>query len=162
MSSSLDRIRLLTDRAIAAKTQSELDRSGSRLFAIRGSRLSADDPAPVNRAHSHNQPSVYVVRIVPAMLSLLITISQGVLASPRDGSASPNHVHVSQQNHKPTTASAVRHYLYVLPDSGTIYVYDMDHDHSLVKTIQLPVTFIRGFGADAAGHAVYVAYGGVS
>jgi DNA-binding beta-propeller fold protein YncE len=28
--------------------------------------------------------------------------------------------------------------------------------------MQLPVTFVRGFGADAASHAVYVAYGGVS
>jgi hypothetical protein len=44
----------------------------------------------------------------------------------------------------------------VLPDGGVMYVYDMDHDHALVKKIQLPVavTFVRGFGADPASHAL--------
>jgi hypothetical protein len=37
----------------------------------------------------------------------------------------------------------------------------MDHDHALVKTIQLPVavTFVRGLGADPASHALYISYG---
>ena len=55
----------------------------------------------------------------------------------------------------------IQHYLYVLPDGGPISVYDMDHAHTLAGTIPVPpqVTFVRGMGADPAGHALYIAYG---
>jgi DNA-binding beta-propeller fold protein YncE len=58
----------------------------------------------------------------------------------------------------------IQHYLYVLPDGGPIYVYDMDHAHALAGTILVPrqVTFVRGIGADPAGHALYIAFGSVS
>lgn len=63
-----------------------------------------------------------------------------------------------------TPQGVIQHYLYVLPDGGPISVYDMDNAHTLAGTIPVPpqVTFVRGMGADPAGHALYIAYGSVS
>ena len=62
-----------------------------------------------------------------------------------------------------TSLSTVNgHYLYVLPDDTTIYVYDMDHAHALVETIALPsnVVYVRGFAADPVSRALYIGYHG--
>jgi DNA-binding beta-propeller fold protein YncE len=54
-------------------------------------------------------------------------------------------------------------YSYVIL-SGEIRVYDIDRGHALVKKIALPDRFdavgIRGVGADAAAHRLYVSYTG--
>lgn len=62
---------------------------------------------------------------------------------------------------KAAASSSTQHYLYVLPEGGKMYVYDMDNNHSLIKTIQLPskISFIRGMGADPLTHSLYLAYG---
>ena len=69
-----------------------------------------------------------------------------------------------QATRQPATGYTTQHYLYVLPEGGTIYVYDIDNKHSLVKTISLPsgVSFIRGLGADPLSHSLYISYGSVS
>ena len=62
-----------------------------------------------------------------------------------------------------TSLSTVNgHYLYVLPDDTTIYIYDMDHAHALVETIALPsnVVYVRGFAADPVSRALYIGYHG--
>lgn len=71
---------------------------------------------------------------------------------------------IPTQNVQNSTGSPIQRYLYVLPEGGTMFVYDIDHNHALVKTIALPpsVRFIRGVGADPASHALYIAYGSVS
>src|SRR5258708_3559736 len=81
--------------------------------------------------------------------------------------ALPLTVLFSQQQQKTNqhaAGSSIQHYLYVLPEGGTMYVYDMDNNHALVKTIPLPsgVSFIRGMGADPLSHSLYLAYGGSS
>src|SRR5262249_24088121 len=49
---------------------------------------------------------------------------------------------------------------YVFPD-GECDVYDMDHDHRLVQTIDLPqARGIRGVVAHAATHVLFVSFGG--
>jgi hypothetical protein len=58
-------------------------------------------------------------------------------------------------------SSEIRHYEYVC-DDGTIYVYDMDRSHQLVRTISLPQTEsgIRGVTVDPASHRLFISYGG--
>src|SRR5271157_1370491 len=107
--------------------------------------------------------------VVVVLLLLLLALPLTILAV-------QNHPGVTVQNlisvtiQKPTqtgqntTGSPIQRYLYVLPEGGTMFVYDIDHNHALVKTITLPpgVRFIRGVGADPASHALYIAYGSVS
>ncbi len=53
----------------------------------------------------------------------------------------------------------LHHYEYVFPD-GEMYVYDMDHGHTLVQRINLPTTAgVRGVVASPATHMLYVSYG---
>src|SRR5258708_6214607 len=107
--------------------------------------------------------------VVVVVLLLLLALPLTILAL-------QNHPGVTVQNHsgvtiqKPTqtgqntTGSPIQRYLYVLPEGGTMFVYDIGHNHALVKTITLPprVRFIRGVGADPASHSLYIAYGSVS
>jgi len=73
-------------------------------------------------------------------------------------------VQKSTQPGQQAAGPAIQHFLYVLPEGGTIYVYDIDRNHALVKKITLPpeVRFIRGMGADPVSHALYIDYGSVS
>jgi DNA-binding beta-propeller fold protein YncE len=68
-----------------------------------------------------------------------------------------------QETRQRAAGTTIQHYLYVAPEGGTVYVYDIDNSHALVKTIPLPsnVVFIRGMGADIAQHALFLAYGGI-
>lgn len=51
------------------------------------------------------------------------------------------------------------HCEYVFPD-GSISVYDMDHGHALVKTINVPDTAgVRGVGVVPSTHTMYISYG---
>ena len=70
----------------------------------------------------------------------------------------------TQTGQEAAGSAIIQHFLYVLPEGGIMYVYDIDHNHALVKEITLPpgVRFIRGVGADPASHALYIAYGSVS
>jgi len=70
----------------------------------------------------------------------------------------------TQTGQQAAGSAIIQHFLYVLPEGGIMYVYDIDHNHALVKEITLPpgVRFIRGVGADPASHALYIAYGSVS
>src|SRR5260370_3115808 len=53
-------------------------------------------------------------------------------------------------------SNAIQHYEYVFPD-GTMYVYDMDNCHSLVKRINLPTSAgVRGVVVGLATHMLYV------
>lgn len=53
----------------------------------------------------------------------------------------------------------LEHYEYVFPD-GWMDVYDMDHNHTLVKSIRLPTTKgVRGPIANAATGMLYISYG---
>jgi hypothetical protein len=58
-------------------------------------------------------------------------------------------------------AGATSHLEYVLND-GTVYVYDMDHEYKLLKTIALPQTNagVRGVTVAPASHLMFVSYGG--
>jgi DNA-binding beta-propeller fold protein YncE len=59
----------------------------------------------------------------------------------------------------PQSSSVVQHYEYVFPD-GRMYVYDMDYNHQMVKTIELPTTAgVRGVVGNAQDHALYISYG---
>ncbi len=52
------------------------------------------------------------------------------------------------------------HYEYVFPD-GSMYVYDIDNGHALIKTSSLPTTAgVRGIVASPVTHMLYVSYGG--
>src|SRR6266581_3212873 len=111
----------------------------------------------------------FLVVVVVVVLLLL-------LAVPLTFVAVKNHAILTAQNltsvtiRKPTqtgqntTGSPIQRYLYVLPEGGIMYVYDIDHNHVLAKEITLPtgVRFIRGVGADPASHSLYIAYGSVS
>src|SRR2546427_10175006 len=97
------------------------------------------------------------ILVVVIVLLLLIVLPLTIWAV-------QNHNSVTAQNHRSatsqiptqsgqnTTGSPIQRYLYVLPEGGTMFVYDIDHNHALVKTIALPpsVRFIRGVGADPA------------
>lgn len=59
-----------------------------------------------------------------------------------------------------TATAGTQHYEYVFPDGG-MYVYDMDHNHTLVKQVSLPTSRgVRGVVASPATHMLYVSYGG--
>ncbi len=62
---------------------------------------------------------------------------------------------------RPIYATAVSHYEYVFTD-GAAYVYDMDNNHALVKTINLPTSGVRGAIVHADSGMLYVSYGGLS
>jgi DNA-binding beta-propeller fold protein YncE len=54
----------------------------------------------------------------------------------------------------------MHHYEYVFPD-GSMYVYDMDNGHALVKKVSLPTAAgVRGVAASPVTHMLYVSYGG--
>lgn len=56
-------------------------------------------------------------------------------------------------------AAQVHHYEYVFPD-GFIYIYDIDNNFSLVKTIKVPTTpGTKGTVASAATGMLYISYG---
>jgi len=59
-----------------------------------------------------------------------------------------------------TVGGTIHHYEYVFPD-GSMYVYDMDNGHALVKKVSLPTAAgVRGVAASPATHMLYVSYGG--
>lgn len=99
---------------------------------------------------------------------LVVVVVLLLLALPLTILALQNHSGVTiqkpTQTGQNTKGSPIQRYLYVLPEGGTMFVYDIDHNHALVKTITLPpeVRFIRGVGADPASHSLYIAYGSVS
>jgi len=109
--------------------------------------------------------------LVVGVVVLLLLLS---LALVIEAGCNPNSVTVQNPTgvtvQKPTQTAqqaagrAIQHFLYVLPEGGIMYVYDIDHSHALVKEIPLPpgVRFIRGVGADPASHSLYIAYGSVS
>src|SRR6266567_6107937 len=110
------------------------------------------------------------------LVVVMVVVLLLLLALPLTFVAVQNHAILMAQNltsvtiRKPTqtgqntTGSPIQRYLYVLPEGGIMYVYDIDHNHVLAKEITLPpgVRFIRGVGADPASHALYIAYGSVS
>ena len=56
--------------------------------------------------------------------------------------------------------SSVQHYFYVMPDQA-IYVYDIDDNFQLVKTISLPqLRAIRGGQVAINSHMLYISFGG--
>ncbi len=57
--------------------------------------------------------------------------------------------------------STIRHYEYVLTD-GWIYVYDIDNDNSLVKSVAVPTSSgVRGAAVCPADGMMYISYGGI-
>jgi DNA-binding beta-propeller fold protein YncE len=64
---------------------------------------------------------------------------------------------------RPSYAGNIQHYEYAFPNDGLIYVYDMDNNFSLVKTLALPQTKnsnVKGVVANPATKMLYVSYGG--
>jgi DNA-binding beta-propeller fold protein YncE len=60
-----------------------------------------------------------------------------------------------QQTHQ----ASIQRYEYIFPD-GWMYVYDMDHNQALVKSVRLPTTKgVRGPIANAATGMLYISYG---
>ncbi len=74
----------------------------------------------------------------------------------------PFVLNVSQHNQtiQHAAASLAKHYEYVAND-GSISVYDMDNNFTLVKQISLPQTSdgIRGIVGHAGNHSLYIAHG---
>jgi DNA-binding beta-propeller fold protein YncE len=107
--------------------------------------------------------------VVVVLLLLLLALPLTILAVQNHSSLTVQNltsvtIQKPTQSGQNTTGSPIQRYLYVLPEGGTMFVYDIDHNHALVKTITLPpgVRFIRGVGADPASHSLYIAYGSVS
>ncbi len=102
------------------------------------------------------------------LLLLLLTLALGVATVGKSTRTGPQAAGPAIQQLGKSTQNgpqaAIHHFLYVLPEGGIMYVYDIDHHHALVKEISLPpaVRFIRGVGADPISHALYIAYGSVS
>lgn len=108
----------------------------------------------------------YLVVVVLLLLLLTLALTIARLQKPAQTGQQAGGAAVQEptQTGQQTTGPAIQHFLYVLPEGGTMYVYDIDHNHALVKTIPLPpgVRFIRGVGADPASHSLYISYGSVS
>jgi DNA-binding beta-propeller fold protein YncE len=94
---------------------------------------------------------VTVVLVLADALAIL-GCSSGVRAqSARTPAAAPSTM---------TRRGGVHHYEYVFPD-GSMYVYDMDARHRLVRRVELPMARgIRGVVASPATHTLYISYGG--
>src|SRR5260370_14148020 len=99
--------------------------------------------------------------VVVVLFLLLLALPLSILALQNHPAVTIQKPTQTGQN---TTGSPIQRYLYVRPEGGTMFVYDIDHNHALVKTITLPpgVRLIRGVGADPASHSLYIAYGSVS
>ena len=65
--------------------------------------------------------------------------------------------HTTQQAH----ASATSHWLYVVED-GTVFVYDIDNNHALVKQFTIPETGKRGVAVSPSRGMLYVSYCGAN
>jgi len=98
--------------------------------------------------------------VVVVLLLLLLTLALIIETVQKPTSVT---VQKPTQTGQHAAGPAIQHFLYVLPESGIMYVYDIDHNHALAKVITLPtgVRFIRGVGADPASHSLYIAYGSV-
>ncbi len=55
--------------------------------------------------------------------------------------------------------ASIQHYEYFVPD-GSLYVYDVDNNFSLVKHVSLPTANVRGVSANAKTGMLYISYGG--
>jgi DNA-binding beta-propeller fold protein YncE len=99
--------------------------------------------------------------VVVVLLLLLLTLA--LIIATIQKPTNPT-VQKSTQIRQQAAGPAIQHLLYVVPEGGIMYVYDIDHHHALVKEVTLPsgVRFIRGVGADPASHSLYIAYGSVS
>src|SRR5271165_1440472 len=59
----------------------------------------------------------------------------------------------------PAGAATIHHYEYVFT-AGYIYVYDMDNNHTLLKTVTVPTGGgVRGVVASVATGLLYISYG---
>ena len=65
--------------------------------------------------------------------------------------------HTTQKAH----ASATSHWLYVVED-GTVFVYDIDNNHALVKQFSIPETGKRGIAVSPSRGMLYVSYCGAN
>ena len=68
----------------------------------------------------------------------------------------------AREHHKGMAdAHLINHYEYVFPD-GSIYVYDMDHEFTLMKHVLIPTSAgVRGAVASASTNMLYVSYGSI-
>src|SRR5438105_14072331 len=57
--------------------------------------------------------------------------------------------------------SNVLHYEYVFVD-GHFYVYDLDHNFALLKSVSLPTLGTRGAVACSSTHTLFISYGSFS
>ncbi len=90
----------------------------------------------------------------PWLLILLLLLASCDNASSARQPARPGSPGAGMQ----AATGDVHHYEYVFPD-GALYVYDMDHGHTLVKQKSLPTAGVRGVVGDAATHRLYISYG---
>src|SRR6266700_2984172 len=56
-------------------------------------------------------------------------------------------------------AAGTQHYFYIF-DIGNMYVFDMDNNNTLIKTVSLPIKDVRGALASSATGMLYVSHGG--
>src|SRR5882724_7759389 len=56
-------------------------------------------------------------------------------------------------------AAGTQHYFYIF-DIGNMYVFDMDNNHTLIKTVSLPTQDVRGALASSATGMLYISHGG--
>jgi DNA-binding beta-propeller fold protein YncE len=56
-------------------------------------------------------------------------------------------------------AAGTQHYFYIFA-IGNMYVFDMDNNHALIKTVSLPIKDVRGVVASSATGMLYVSHGG--
>jgi DNA-binding beta-propeller fold protein YncE len=110
-----------------------------------------------------------IILLVASIAVFLTSLGAGAMAyfsaqSPTTTTGQPNTKATPQVPATPppmttTLPKANKRYLYVFPGGG-MWVYDMDHDHQLVKHVALPTTNVRGAIASAATGMLYLSYGG--
>jgi DNA-binding beta-propeller fold protein YncE len=104
------------------------------------------------------------IRTLAFGVVVLVVVVVAAIAAVPQWAAQTEDPGISTTGRSPATLTArsktVHHYEYVLPE-GEIDVYDIDHGHRLVQTIELPhVTPMKGVAASPRRGILYISYGG--
>ena len=69
--------------------------------------------------------------------------------------------HTAPKAHASASVSGTSHWLYVVED-GTVFVYDIDNNHALIRTFTIPETGKRGIAVSPSRGMLYVSYCGAT
>ena len=100
------------------------------------------------------------IRTLAFGVVVLVVVVVAAIAAVPQWAAQTEDPGISTTGRSPATLTArsktVHHYEYVLPE-GEIDVYDIDHGHRLVQTIELPhVTPMKGVAASPPRGILYI------